>query len=77
MMSRQRVPSSHRFMAWVVYVLATVLGLRYGYDFGHRIGGLWLGVFLALIGAAFTSILADAALDRVLRWRASRAGKDR
>lgn len=72
MTSPQQKSQWQRALTWVVYVLATLVGLKYGYEFGNRIGGMWLAVFLALIGAAFTSILADAAIDRLLRWQASR-----
>jgi hypothetical protein len=51
------------------------IGLRYGYEFGEQIGGMWVGIFIGLVGAAFTSILADAGLDALFRWQASRDDK--
>lgn len=51
-----------------VNVVAIVIGLVYGYDFGHRIGGSWiLGVVAALNTALFCSLFVDFVGDRLFR----------
>ena len=52
----------------VINVVAIIVGLFYGYDFGHRIGGSWiLGVVAALNTALFCSLFVDFVADRVFR----------
>ena len=53
----------------LVYVLAAVLGVLYGYDFGRVIGGPLVGVVLALNGAVFCSIVAGALAERLCQGR--------
>jgi hypothetical protein len=57
-----------RWLVRLAYGLAVVLGAIYGYDFGSRIGGMFIGVILALNGAVFCSIVAGAAAERLSRW---------
>ncbi len=57
----------------VINVVAIVVGLVYGYDFGHRIGGSWiLGVVAALNTALFCSLFVDFMADRVFRQKTTR-----
>lgn len=51
----------------LVYVLAAAVGLVSGYDFGSRIGGIFVGVVLALNGAVFCSIVVGAVAERWLQ----------
>jgi hypothetical protein len=47
----------------VLVALAALAGLWYGYGFGNRLGGMWLGALLSLVAAALASMLLDGALD--------------
>jgi hypothetical protein len=57
-----RVP--RRVVLALVYVLAATIGLLASYDFGSRIGGMFVGVVLALNGAVFCSIVVGAVAER-------------
>jgi hypothetical protein len=57
-----------RWLVRSAYGLAAVIGAIYGYDFGSRIGGMFVGVVLALNGALFCSIVAGSAAERLSRW---------
>ncbi len=56
-----------RWPVWLLWVVASLLGLKFGYDFGYQLGGMLFGALTALYTALFCSILADAAADRLLR----------
>jgi hypothetical protein len=58
-----------RWLVRLVYVLAGVLGVLYGYDFGQVIGGPIVGVVLALNGAIFCSIVAGALAEQLCQAR--------
>ncbi len=53
----------------VVAAIAGLLGLVFGYQFGNRVAGLWLGVITGLNGAIFATILVGALVDRLTRVR--------
>lgn len=57
-----------RWTQWGVYLLATALGLHYGYDIGSRVSGVAMGVVMALNTAVFASIMAGAVSDRLWQW---------
>jgi hypothetical protein len=63
-----------RALSWLLVTLSGVAGLWSGYDFGNRLGGVLLGVFLAVVGALIASSFVDGALDWLLRAR-SRGAK--
>jgi hypothetical protein len=70
-MHRAETPASGALQRWLlrlVYLLAAVGGMVYGYDFGKLIGGPVVGVVLALNGAVFCSIVAGALAERLCRW---------
>lgn len=48
-------------------VAAGAAGLWWGYGFGERLGGLWLGALAAANCGALCTFMADAALSKVLR----------
>jgi drug/metabolite transporter (DMT)-like permease len=60
-------------LAWAITLAAGVVGLAAGYDFGNRLAGMWIGALMAANGALFCSLLAAAAVDRLLPGR-ERAG---
>ena len=47
-------------------VAAGAAGLWFGYDFGDRLAGPWVGVVAALNCGALATLLADALLSRGL-----------
>jgi hypothetical protein len=57
-----------RWLVRLTYGLAAVIGAIYGYAFGSRIGGMFVGVVLALNAALFCSIVVGAAAERLCRW---------
>jgi drug/metabolite transporter (DMT)-like permease len=67
-------PGRNRF-AWAAAALAGLAGLKYGYDFGTQVAGLWLGILMALNGAVFCSLVAGALVERVLRPRPAPPGE--
>lgn len=60
-------PASGR-RGWILAgsVLAGAAGLWWGYGFGDRLGGLWLGLVAAANCGALCTFMADAALSRLL-----------
>jgi len=64
----QGAATSKRWIQWGVYLLATALGLYYGYDIGSRVSGMAMGVVMALNTAVFASIMAGAVSDRLWQW---------
>jgi hypothetical protein len=67
MSSTARVPAAWRVVSGILVALAALAGLWYGYGFGDRLGGMWLGALLSLVAAVLGSMLLDGALD----WLAS------
>lgn len=63
-----------RWVAWSLYVLAALVGLKYGYDFGLSVSGgsLLIGVIGAINGAVFSTIIMDAVAVRLPRKRSSK-----
>jgi hypothetical protein len=56
-----------RVAAWAITCVAGVAGAWFCYDFGAQLGGVLMGVVAAANGAAISSLLASAALDRLGR----------
>ena len=56
----------HRLVQ-AIYLVALLAGLGYGYSFGERVGGVLLGVVMAINGGLFASILVGAVVDRTLQ----------
>lgn len=64
---RQTVLQPRVLASLGLLMLAAGVGLVLGYDFGVQVGRTrWLGYVAALCGAAFCSLLADAAASRLL-----------
>lgn len=60
---------TQRWLVRLACLLAAAFGMWACYGFGHRIGGLAVGVVLALNGALFCSIVAGALAERLCRKR--------
>jgi hypothetical protein len=56
----------NQWLQWALQLLAGVAGLKFGFDFGYRVDGPWLGVLMALNSALFCSIMAGAVVGRLL-----------
>jgi hypothetical protein len=56
--------------------MAVALGLYFGYDFGFQISGPGMGVFVALFGAGFCSILVESFLGKKRR-DSSKSGQEK
>lgn len=56
-------------------LLAAVVGLMYGYEFGNRISGPWIGVLLALNCAVFASLMTHGFAQWLGRWWVSLRGR--
>jgi hypothetical protein len=54
-----------RWLVWTATVIAGLVGLFCGFDFGNRLAGMWLGAVLALNGALFCSIVVAAAAEKL------------
>jgi hypothetical protein len=63
-----------QWLHWALQLLAAVAGLKFGFDFGYRVDGPWLGVVMALNSALFASIMAGAVIGRLLPARSG--GRD-
>lgn len=59
MMLMQKIPTKTWFQ-WLLYAIAALTGLKYGYDFGEEISGPALGVLLGLNSGAFGMLFAQA-----------------
>jgi len=51
----------------MAYLLAAAAGVKWGFDFGHRISGTVLGVVLAINGALFCSFIVGVVVDRLFK----------
>lgn len=60
--SEQPRPLQRRVVQ-VTQIVAVVVGLKYGYDFGKQISGTLLGVVLAINGAVFCAIVVGMVAD--------------
>ncbi|MDZ7653012.1 MAG: hypothetical protein U5L03_10880 [Burkholderiaceae bacterium] len=61
---------TRRWLAWTVTAAGGLIGMYYGFDFGQQISGTLIGAVMAVNGALFGSILASAAVERLLALRA-------
>lgn len=52
--------------AWVAGIVAALAGLWYGYAFGERLNGIWLGVVTALSTGVFGFLVASSLVERVM-----------
>ena len=52
--------------------LAALVGGTFGFEFGRSLAGPWLGVVTAVNGALICSLLADAGVEAIGRWRRRR-----
>lgn len=59
------------WLVWAVAALAGLAGLKFGFDVGVQVAGVWLGVLMALNAAVFGSLMAGALVERLLRLRSS------
>ena len=53
----------HRLVQAACFV-AVLAALKYGYDFGNRLGGRWLGVVMAVNAAVFCALVVAAVAQR-------------
>lgn len=65
--------STARVVEWVLSVVAATVGLVYGFGFGMRVGGIFIGTLAALSAAAMGAILVDSVFDLWTRWQERRA----
>jgi hypothetical protein len=72
-MTERRQPRSVRLLVWAVCTLAGLVGLAYGYDFGQRVGGMLLGMVMALNAAVFFPIVLAGVIEPLLRLLQPRA----
>jgi hypothetical protein len=56
-----------RWLVRLVSVLAGIGGLAWGYDFGHRVDGVFMGVVAGANLAIMGALLGGAAAEWVLR----------
>jgi hypothetical protein len=66
-------PRSVRLWVRAVCSLAGLVGVAYGYDFGHRVGGMLLGLVMALNAAVFFPIVLSGVIEPLLRLLQPRA----
>jgi hypothetical protein len=67
--SSDRPRPLQRRVVQVSQVVAVVVGLKYGYDFGRQISGTLLGIVLAINGAVFCAITVGMIADRAFGQR--------
>jgi hypothetical protein len=72
MVTPQQKSRWNQWLQWALQLLAGVAGLKFGFDFGYRVDGPWLGVVMALNSALFASIMAGAVVGRLLPSRKTR-----
>lgn len=56
-----------QFIAWTLMAVAGAAGAWFSYGFGAQIGGVLIGVILALNGAAISALLTSSILARWTR----------
>jgi hypothetical protein len=52
-----------------INLAATLVAAWYGFSFGHRLGGAFIGVIAAVNGGVMATLLTSALLDFCLRRR--------
>lgn len=57
---------------WAIWVAAGAVGLKYGFDFGLSIGGVWMGLAMAVTTALFSTMMAEGLVQWLMRLRGSR-----
>lgn len=66
-----QAPRPRRSLVWAITLVAGLVGLVAGFDFGNRLAGMLVGALMAFNGALFCSILAAAVAERVFGERSS------
>jgi hypothetical protein len=56
-----------RYLLWAVYGITSMIGAAYGFLFGERVGGVLLGVVLAINCAAFCAVMLSGIVERLSR----------
>jgi hypothetical protein len=74
--SPTQAPRPRRPLVWTITLIAGLVGLAAGFDFGNRLAGTLIGAVMAFNGALFCSILAAAAAERVFGKRRSASTAD-
>jgi hypothetical protein len=54
---------------WVIWVAAGAAGLKFGFDFGLSISGVWMGLAMAVTTALFGTMMADGLMHWLVRLR--------
>jgi hypothetical protein len=60
---------------WAIWLAAAAVGLKYGFDFGVSIGGVWMGLAMAVTTALFCTMMADGLLQWLIRLLGGRREK--
>jgi hypothetical protein len=60
---------------WLIWGAAAAAGLKFGFDFGLSIGGVWMGLAMAVMTALFGTMLADGLVLWLLRLTGGRVGQ--
>lgn len=61
--------AAQRWSVRLVHLIAATIGLKYGYDFGVRLSGMWFGVALALNTGFFCSLIVGSLAERLIGGR--------
>jgi hypothetical protein len=65
-------PTGRRWWMWVMWLLAGAVGLKYGFEFGLSISGVWMGLAMAITTALFSTLMADGLVQWLMRLRGGR-----
>jgi hypothetical protein len=57
---------------WVIWVAAGAAGLKYGFDFGLSISGVWMGLAMAVTTALFGTMMAEGLVQWLMNLRSTR-----
>ena len=56
-----------RYLLWTVYFITSMICAVYSFLFGERVGGVLLGVVLAINCAAFCAVMLSGIVERLSR----------
>jgi hypothetical protein len=64
---RAAEPTGPRWWMWVIWLAAAAAGLKFGFDFGVSISGVWMGLTMAITTAIFGTMMVDGLMQWLLR----------
>jgi hypothetical protein len=66
-----------RWLFWLIYAVAGLIGLKYGFDVGVQMSGVLMGAVMGLNAAVFCALVAASVIGWLFRRRTDDQGSER